>query len=300
MSIFDTAIPGTVTSACADTTATVMPSLFDPLPLPVAAPAPATVPVSVPIPIPIPEDAPVAAAPTGVVASHSMALTIEQFQQALPDKVKKSINQELIDQINTTLADPDLFESYRDNLLSYTRVMADGRFKVTNYIDAVRYVSHKLMGCTNIDAYTKTFPDKYTRFMAQGVSAKDIASYVTAYNKSKLVNLIFEQTLIPSYVLNQDLYQKALNVQADLMINAKSEKVRCDAANSLLTQLKQPEVKKIELDIGTKEDSSINALRLATMELVAQQRLAMQAGVSTAQDIAHSRVIIDVDAQEVV
>ena len=96
-------------------------------------------------------------------------LSIEQFKQALPDKVKKSINQELIDQINNTLADPEMFEAYRDNLLSYTRVMADGKFKVTSYVDAVRYVSHKLMGCTNIEAYTKTFPDKYQRFIQQGV-----------------------------------------------------------------------------------------------------------------------------------
>lgn len=221
-------------------------------------------------------------------------LTLDQFQLALPDKVKKSINQELIDQINNTLSDPEMFESYRDNLISYTKVMADGKFKVTQYIDAVRYVSFKLMGCTNIEAYTKTFPDKYQRFIQQGVQAKDIASYVTAYNKSKLVNLIFEQTLIPSHVLNQDLYQRALNVQADLMINAKSEKVRCDAANSLLTQLKTPEVKKVELDIGVKEDSSIAALRATTLELARQQRLMVESGAMNAQEIAHGRLIIDV------
>jgi hypothetical protein len=228
------------------------------------------------------------------------ALTIDQFKLALPDKVKKSVNQELIDQINLTLAEPELFEAYRDNLLSYTKVMADGRFKVQEYTNAVRYVSHKLMGCTNIEAYTKTFPDKYARFVAQGVAAKDIASYVTAYNKSKLVNLIFEQTLIPSYVLNQDLYQRALNVQADLMINAKSEKVRTDAANSLLTQLKQPEVKKVELDIGVKEDSSIATLRQATLELARAQRLAMQAGQLTAHEVAQSKLeAVEVVAREV-
>ena len=220
-------------------------------------------------------------------------LTLDQFQLALPDKVKKSINQELIDQINNTLSDPEMFESYRDNLISYTKVMADGKFKVTQYIDAVRYVSFKLMGCTNIEAYTKTFPDKYQRFIQQGVQAKDIASYVTAYNKSKLVNLIFEQTLIPSHVLNQDLYQRALNVQADLMINAKSEKVRCDAANSLLTQLKAPEVKKVELDIGVKEDSSIAALRATTLELARQQRLMVESGAMNAQDVAHGKLIIE-------
>ena len=227
------------------------------------------------------------------------ALTIDQFKQALPDKVRKTINQELIDQINTTLSDPELYESYRDNLLSYTKVMADGRFKVSGYIDAVRYVSHKLMGCSNIDAYTKTFPDKYARFIQQNVQAKDIASYVTAYNKSKLVNLIFEQTLIPSYVLNQDLYQKALNVQAELMVSSHSDKVRCDAANSLLTHLKMPETQKVELEIGIKEDSSIAALRATTLELSRQQRLMMQAGAMTAQEVAHSKFTIDVETVEV-
>lgn len=227
------------------------------------------------------------------------ALTIEQFKGALPDKVKKSINQELIDQINTTLSEPELYEAYRENLLSYTRVMADGRFKVDSYVFAVKYVSHKLMGCSNIEAYTKTFPEKYDRFVQQGVSGKDIASYVTAYNKSKLVNLIFEQTLIPSYVLNQDLYQKALNVQAELMVTAKSEKVRCDAANSLLTQLKMPETQKVELEIGVKEDSSIAQLRAATMELARAQRLAMESGASSAQEVADARIVLDVEAREI-
>jgi hypothetical protein len=226
-------------------------------------------------------------------------LTVDQFKQVLPDKIKKSINQELIDQINTTLSDPELYESYRDNLLSYTRVMADGRFKIQNYVDAVKYVSHKLMGCTNHDAYMKTFPVKYQGFINQGVHSKDIASYITAYNKSKLVNLIFEQTLVPSYVLNQDLYQRALNVQAELMVNAKSEKVRTDAANSLLNHLKMPETQKIELDIGVKQDSSIDALRRSTMELVAQQRLMITAGAMNASEIAGSAVLIkETDAED--
>lgn len=229
-----------------------------------------------------------------------MQLTIDQFKQALPDKVKKSINQELIDKINATLSNPDMYEAYRDNLLSYTKVMADGRFKVTDYVNAVKYVSHKLMGDSNIAAYTKTFPDKYQRFVQNGVDAKDIASYVTAYNKSKLVNLIFEQTLVPSYVLNQDLYQKALNVQAELMVTAKSEKVRSDAANSLLTHLKMPETQKVELDIGVKEDGSIAALRATTLELARQQRLMVEAGAMNAQQVAHSKLqVVDVEAKEV-
>lgn len=231
------------------------------------------------------------------------ALTVEQFKQALPDKVRKSVNQVLIDQINVTLAEPELYEAFRENLISYAGVMKDGRFKMREYISAVKYVSHKLMGCSHIDGYSKTFPEKILRFATQGVASKDIASYVTAYNKSKLVNLIYEQTLIPSYVLNQDLYQKALNVQAELMLTAKSEKVRTDAANSLLAQLKMPEIKKVELDISVKEDSSINVLRNATLELVANQRLLMKAGQTTAGAIAGSKLEVvptEVDDAEIV
>ena len=227
-------------------------------------------------------------------------LTVEQFKVALPDKVKKSINQELIDQINTTLADPDMYETYRDNLLSYTSVMQDGRFKVTDYVSAVKYVSHKLMGATNIEAYTKTFPDKYQRFVNQGVQPKDIASYVTAYNKSKLVNLIMEQTLIPAWVLNQDLYQKAINKQAELMMTARSEKVQSDAAAHLMNALKPPEVQKVELNLGAKESSAIAALRESTLALARQQRLMAESGAMNAQQIAHSKLsVVDVEAKEV-
>ena len=227
------------------------------------------------------------------------ALTLETFRTALPDKVKKTINQDLMDSINKTLSDPDMFETYRENLLSYASVMADGRFKMESYVSAVKYVSHKLMGASNIAAYIKTFPDKYQDFINRGIETKDIASYVTAYNKSKLVNLIMEQTLIPSYVLNQDLYQKALNVQAELMLTAKSEKVRSDAANSLLTQLKMPEISKVQLDVNVKEDGSINALRETTLELVRQQRLMMEAGAMNAQQVANSKLVIDVETNEV-
>ena len=223
---------------------------------------------------------------------------INQFKEALPVTLKKSVNQSLIDKIDQTLNEPDMYETYRENLLSYTRVMSEGKFKVSSYIDAVKYVSHKLMGKTNMAAFTTTFPDKIQDWSARGVAPKDMASYVTAYNKSKLVNLLFEQTIIPSWVLNQDLFQKALNTQADLMMTANSEKVRSDAANSLLTHLKQPETQKMELQVSQNEDSSIATLREATMGLARQQRMMMESGGMNAQEVAHSRVVINGETGE--
>lgn len=224
-------------------------------------------------------------------------MTLEQFQKALPDKMRKTVNQELVDSINTVLNSPDMYEAYRDNLLSYMSVLNDGKYKIMDYVNAVKYCSHKLMGSTNLDAFIKTFPDRYNNYVANGTSSKDIASYITAYNKNKLVNSIMEQSLIPSWILNQDMYQAALNVQFGLMNTAVSEKVRSDAANSLLNHLRPPEVQKVSLDIGVKENSTIDVLRQTTLELVSMQRKMIEANAMTVIDVAESRIIPQLEKQ---
>ena len=155
------------------------------------------------------------------------------------------------------------------------------------------------MGCTNFESYIKTFPDRYQNFLNNNVPTKDIHCYVSAYNKNKLVNLIYEQTLVPTHVLNADVFQKAINVQADLMLNAKSEKVRTDAANSLLNHLKRPEASKIELNVGLQEGGVISELREITSKLAAKQRQLIEGGSYSAQEIAHSKLTIDGESERV-
>src|SRR5574343_219729 len=217
----------------------------------------------------------------------------EQFKNLLPKQYKGTITQEVMDSINNALSDPIAMEAFKGTLLSYTSVMNDGRFKIGDYINAVKYVSLKLLGHRNVKAYFKTFPDRHQKFIDEGTSDKDISAYVAAYNKNKLFNLIMAQTLVPHHVLNNHMYQEALNVQFELMKDAKSEKVRCDAANSLLIHLKPPETTKIELDIGVKEDGIISSLKEKMVELAAMQAKHIELGLSSANDIARSNLIID-------
>lgn len=227
-------------------------------------------------------------------------LTIDQFSQALPLGLRKTVAPGIMNTINSLGSADEVFrETYKDNLLSYAGVLESGKFKMTDYITAVKYVSSKLLGHTNMESYIAALPDRYQMMVDKGYSDNRISGHVAAYNKNILVNRILEQTLVPTYILNADMHQKALNCQVILMTSANSEKVRCEAANSLLTHLKVPEAQKIELDIGIKEDSSIAELRKATMELVAQQRAAIKAGANTAQDIAHSTLITDAEFEEV-
>jgi len=222
----------------------------------------------------------------------SNEITLNQFQRALPKGVSTRVDQGMVDNLNGLMTDPGLRENFRDNLLSYTNVMADGKYKIGDYINAVRYMSHKLLGSSNIEAYTKTFPDRYQRLLDEGADDRTISSYCAAYNKTQLVNKVREQTLVPVHILNADVYQKAINIQASLMNDTTvSDKVRSDAANSLLTHLKQPETSKIELDVKVTEDSSIKELAAATRALAEQQQGNIIKGFSTPEQVAHSNII---------
>jgi len=96
--------------------------------------------------------------------------------------------------------------------------------------------------------------------------------------------------LVPVHILNMDVHQEAVNVQAELMRNAKSETVRQKAAECLIMQLKAPESAKIEIDVNYNNDS-IDELKATTRALALQQLKLIQSGVVTAEHIAHSDII---------
>ena len=221
-----------------------------------------------------------------------MTLTLQQVVHALPPNLKSNVTQQLVDNINNSVSDPIMAEAIKDNFLSYTQVLSEGKFKTEDYLSAVMYVSFKLMGMTNQDAYARTFPARYRTLLNNGTSAKDISSYVSMYNKGRLVNLILEKSLIPTWVLNQHIYQKAINVQADLMSNANSEMVRMQAANSILTHLAKPKEVGPLINLDLREGSGLNELKATLTQLAQQQRDLIGQGVTT-KSIADQGLVID-------
>lgn len=220
------------------------------------------------------------------------ALTKQEVQQALPANLKSAVTDGLVTKINQIIADPLVAESIRNNFISYTSVLKDGKFKIEDYLNAVHYVSYKLMNNSNQEAWAKTFPDRYQLLLTKGTSSKDIAAHVSAYNKGKLVNLIYEQTLVPSWVLNADIYQKAINTQVELMTDPDvSPKVRSDAANSILTHLKKPEVGKVQVDLGIVENSGLNDLKKALEDMAKAQQGAIRDGTHDLKTIAATPLI---------
>lgn len=217
-------------------------------------------------------------------------LTKRDVELAMPANLKTKVTDSLVNTLNNLHSDPQIAELIRENYITYTHVLTTGTYKMEDYLNAVAYVSFKIMGLTNKDAYNKTFPKRYQDMVAAGKTDKEMSAYITAYNKNKLVNAILEQVQIPVWLLNQENYQKAINTQVELMTSSSSDLVRTQAANSLLTHLKRPETKKVELDMGEKANDGINQLRDAVAALVVQQKNMISGGASTKQ-IIHTDII---------
>ena len=216
-------------------------------------------------------------------------LTKDQLQGSMPKKFRHNVTDEMISFINSTEGD-EFRDVYKENLIGFASVIEGGRYKMADYINAVKFVSYKLIGDSNTIAYAKTFPDRYQRLVDKNTPMKTISSFSTAYNKGDLVHRILERTLVPVHILNMDIHQEAINTQADLMRTAKSETVRQKAAECLIMQLKAPEASKIEVDV-TYSNSSIDDLRETTRALAQQQLKMIQSGAVTAEHIAHSDII---------
>lgn len=217
-------------------------------------------------------------------------LTVEIVKKVMPGRLRGAITQELVDKINTISNDPILTDEIKKNFIGYTGILQDGKYKTEDYLNAVVYVSYKLMGYSNIDSYIKTFPQRYQVLVSKGLPQKDIAAYVTAYNRGKLVNKILEQTLVPTWVLNQDVYQKAINTQAALL-NSKNEKVRFMAADSILTHLAKPEKAGPLVNIEMNQNTGIEDLRETLVKLAEVQQNLIKQGKATTEQIAEQKII---------
>lgn len=230
-------------------------------------------------------------------------ITVSDLEQALPKALQSAATPALATKINQISNDPDAAQAIRENFITYASVLKEGRFKTEDYLNAVAYISYKMMGHSNQDAWKRTFPSRYASMVAAGKSDKEISSHVSHYNKNKLVGLVREQCIIPPHVLYNDVLHRAIVTQAELMQDTKvSPKVRSDAANSLMTHLKPPEKKEVALSIGVEESDGMKELKEMLANLAKKSQDLIAQGMNTAAiaeqtfggDLVEGRVIKDV------
>lgn len=227
-------------------------------------------------------------------------ITREELRASLPANLKSTATQSMVDKLNNIAADPIIANEIAERYIDCISVLNEGKFSTEQYFNAVSFVSRVIAGATNQDAYAATFPERMIEMAANGYDAKAVSSIVAAYNKGKLVNLVREQALVPMWVLNSNLYQRALNVQADLMTSASSELVRTQAANSLLTALQKPkEAANLKININTgSENKAMETLADALNSLSSAQAEGIRNGTLSMREIA-SKPIIEGEYEDV-
>ena len=222
-------------------------------------------------------------------------LELETVRKLVPKNHRSIITQDFLDRVEGAVTDPAMAEQFKENFISYLDVLKTGKYKMEDYISAVKYVSFKLLGYTNKDAYAATFPERYARLKKSGQA---IDAFVGAYNKGKLVNQIYEQTLVPTWVLNAPLHQEALTELArmirDPSVRGMSKVKACEA---ILNYTKPPEVQKAELKIGVDQQDTISELREVTEQLAS----ALQQSVKNGESLVKitNQKIIDVKTEPI-
>lgn len=224
-------------------------------------------------------------------------LQLEAVKKLVPKAQRTMITQDFLDKIEASVTNSEVAEQFKENFVTYLNVLSKGKYKMDDYISAVKYVSYKLLGYSNIKAYAATFPDRYQRLKDEG--QQQIEAFVSMYARGKLVNQIFEQTMVPTYVLNAPLHQEALN---ELAMMIKDPDVRgmtkVKACEAILQHTKQPEVVKGELTIGIEQSDTINDLREIVENLADTHKVLLERKGMTLKQIAETN-IIDAEYTEV-
>jgi hypothetical protein len=113
----------------------------------------------------------------------------------------------------------------------------------------------------------------------KGVSDKDKSSYVSSYRSNKLVNKILEESYIPAYLLNRDIYQQAINISAEIMTDEEvSPKVRVEAANNLMTHLSKPKEAAALINLDMRDSSGMADLKKLLVQMAEKQVDSLSSG----------------------
>lgn len=222
-------------------------------------------------------------------------VTEEEVKAVLPAKFNKYINKKLLDKLNGITTDPEHARQFRNNFLSYSNVARDKRINLADYESAITFITYKQAGEADIDAYKYAFPEKVIQVNNGEIPASRLHRYARTYARDPLVVSLLEQSYIPVWLVNQDIYQQAINRLAWLMQNSSSEKVQADSANSILTHLQKPRdlVNNVNIDLGG--GSGLADLARAMKELASTQIKAIEGGTMTPKDIAEAVLVQEVE-----
>ena len=209
-------------------------------------------------------------------------LKLDFMQATLPKQYKKLITQDIVDEINMLVDDPEYGEHCRDSMITYTTVL-DGKDKwnLRQYVDAVKFYSLTAAMNSQVDAYAKVFPNRLQARLDRGENKDDMRGEASRFNATGLVNVIRSQALVPLHLINQGNLQLGINTLVDICVKGRSEVAKVSAATALLKELRPPETQQVELQLGLSDDARAAQEKQTNqlLEIATNQRRLLEQGV---------------------
>lgn len=223
-------------------------------------------------------------------------VTVEELKILYPIKVAGKVLEQAAEILNTATEDMDyvMAKEFRDNCLSFIDILKNSKSRVSfaDYVNACKFATFKLAGNTDVRAYALTFPNRIRRMERDKVPNSHLYQYASIYSKNKTVVEVMAKLVVPTHIMFQDIFHQAVKVQSELMLDDKiSPKVRSDAANSLMTHLKTPEVKQAELKVDVQGSGAIEQLAEALGSLSGKQSEMLREGRYSLKDIREATII---------
>ena len=223
-------------------------------------------------------------------------VTVEELKILYPVKVAGKVLEQAAEILNTATEDMDyvMAKEFRDNCLSFIDILKNSKSRVSfaDYVNACKFATFKLAGNTDVRAYALTFPDRIRRMERDKVPNSHLYQYASIYSKNKTVVEVMAKLVVPTHIMFQDIFHQAVKVQSELMLDDSiSPKVRSDAANSLMTHLKTPEVKQAELKVDVQGSGAIEQLAEALGSLSGKQSEMLREGRYSLKDIREATII---------
>ena len=221
-------------------------------------------------------------------------MTLDELKVLMPAKKQKFMNQELVDMINDAENRGDFDGEFEKKVISYSSVLTQGRYKTSDYIAAVEFCTYYLSGDEQAEAYVKTFPGKVKRRVLEGKSAYATGA-PSMYYGGQLVQAIMAQAQMNVRMRHYNKIDIMVETLFDLAISRLStDRIRMEAADKVLTHLKEPDQSHIEIEVGIRKDESGIALEKKLIEVAELQKQAFINGV----DLSQLQKIAFVEGQE--
>lgn len=216
-------------------------------------------------------------------------LTVDRLKATYPRKNKTMITQELVDKINGLASDGVDGYTFMEKFLKHQSLLSNKAFDMPDYINAVQYVSYMAIGDSSIDAWIKTFPDRYEKLNARGIAKDAMNSRASEYSKNDIVIAIAEMSLVPSHILNAPVHQQSINVLTEIMLDTEvNPRDRVAAANNVALLTKQPEKVGVQVDVNVKNEAmeELNAILNQVTDKTIKE---LSSGSRTLDEVANER-----------